>query len=300
MILILFFRVYASRLLRSKVKYDPRRGFFVWKRFAIVHTKNDTLQIEVPWKKSDSPPQERRPNSSIARTVDRETWIPWRPTDPVWLLPPKQRTSQQAIERYEALLRNRASSQRVLKSSEMAKRIAALRSKGRPVYEGFLGKNKGVKPPPVPQPPTPAEQVYFARKEAARWAAGLDLSDSGNTQSDEHVPQRAFSAIDYLALAPLDGPSSAEGQRGFGATNSEQKHTQTSTSGHLTSPDQVSKQDVDSWPIELMMKDDLINERGLRHRMRRWHVRQEQSANVQRALAQEEQANLQALRSLEL
>lgn len=361
--------VLASRVMRSGVRYDKQRGFFTWKRYAVVQTPDGPLQVEVPWKKGEPKPQKRQPFATSARTVDEETWIPWAPMDPVWLLPRKQRTSPQALERYAAQLRQRGVAG--VGSSETAAAAAAAAGASSSSSTGAVApgtvastlaedettsaassavrflrsqnawtrrQKRTVKPPPIPQPPTAAEQIWQARQNAAQWATELEAraeaeveagagaakaigrpsagekSDEGQPGDEavaatEGTPNAAFSALDYLSMAPHEGPLSV-GWQGLpavpaatddaGPAQLAKQLRRAATTGRLVDQARVSKHDIDAWPIELLMKDDLINETGTKHRRRRWHAKQARMQELHRLVADEEQHNVEALRGLEL
>lgn len=339
--------VYATRLTRSVAKYDPRRGHFAWRRYAIVPTSEGTLKIEVPWKALEGRDRLRKENTTLSHVVDKESWLPWSPAAPVWLLPHKARTSPQALERHQATLAQRtlqsaesgADAQGRLTIASAAAAAAAKAQQGQastssailaaasmipgsapaaaslPVYTGFtkqlLSKPKK---PLLPQPPTPSEQVWMAKHAMRTWYANRDDNGQQQDKADAEAnveadtaaaaqdaeAEQVFSALDYLDITPLEGPVSAEWHT-LSASQNEANGTlrRQRVSGRLADT-KVTKRDLDSWPIELLMKDDLINETGTKHRTRRWKERQIEKAEWQRVLDQEEKANLKAFRSMQL
>ena len=169
---------------------------------------------------------------------------------------------------------------------------------GLPMYPGFarqlLSKPKM---PITPQPATPAEQIWMAKHSMKEWH-----EDSQKT-AEEPVDEKrsSFSAWDYLDVSPLEGPSSSSfnhsGSTARDATSGDQTRGH---SGRLSNASQITKREMDNWPIELMMKEDLINEQGVKHRRIRWQRRQRENAELQKAIAQEEKENLQAFREMKL
>jgi len=319
--------VYASRIARTKAFYDKSRGFFRWRRYAIVPTSEGTLKIEIPWKKVDSRDVPRKENNTLSHLVDRETWLPWAPSDPTWLIPRAPRTSPQALERYQKSLEQRTTDL-IAKGADENGKISVARAAqaqleagkasplpsmipgvstatlGLPMYPGFA-KQLLSKPkmPITPQPPTPAEKVWMAKQSMKEWHEDGQLTPNSTSETKaENTKRYTFSAWDYLDVSPLEGPSS----RSFNILESE-KDVSTDSSdrprgdaGRLSNSSQITKREMDNWPIELMMKEDLINEQGTKHRRLRWQRRQRENAEWQKVIAQEEKANLQAFKEMEL
>lgn len=318
--------VFASRMARTKPYYDKSKGFFRWKRYAIVPTSEGTLKIEIPWKTLESRDVPRKENNTLSNLVDRETWLPWAPSDPTWLIPRASRTSPQALERYQKSLAQRTEAL-VAKGADENGKISVARAAqaqleagkqaplpsmipgastatlGLPIYPGFakqlLSKTKM---PITPQPPTPAEKVWMAKHSMKEWHEdGQNMTDS-NTEA-KNTQKYTFSAWDYLDVSPLEGPSSASLNHA-GSANDVAKDNSgdrpRGDAGRLSNASQVTKREMDNWPIELMMKEDLINEQGTKHRRIRWQRRQRENAEMQKAIEQEEKENLQAFRELKL
>ena len=285
---------YASRIVRSKPFWDKRKNMFLWKRFAIVKANTEEAlrsgeavrKIEVPWPKM---PEKRRPfgpNMADYNLVESETFVPWVPEDPVLLPAPRARSTAAGEARAE-VLRAHWEVQRAMRAEQQ--RAATLETPaGARGYAGFEPKER-VRPPPVPQAPTPAERVDAERERLALFAH--------DAHNQEHVEQggQLFAASDYLDVAPLYGPAAGGdwGAPAAGATRAERA----SDGRRLEAP---GKEDLDAMPLELLMTDDLANMRGLKWRMRRWKQAQQQRKAEAAQQAQEESELLKELDVLRL
>ncbi|UZJ51885.1 hypothetical protein CBS101457_001205 [Exobasidium rhododendri] len=278
--------VYASRITRSKVHYNNRLGMYEWKRFAVVQSpKGGVLKIEVPWRKPEAREKERRTNQTLLKTVDSETWIPWHPSDPFRILSQRSWTSPQALKRFHASQRQ---STRDTKVQDEKKQIAAEAAPAdrEGTYAGFA--IRGVKAPALPQAPTPAEQLWQAREDRSHWL------HTPPVLTRQQAGGKAFAAMDYLHISPQEGPSSSLWNALPIVSESGNTKRETRT-GELES---VSKREVDGWPIELLMENDLTNKMGLKHRMRRWSKRQANLTVEQEEAAKQEKLNIAALKNL--
>lgn len=284
--------VFASRLTRSKVRYSPNYGHFVWKRYAVVPSDNGILKIEIPWKLSDeSRPRRLRDNASVLEHVDKENWTPWDPSDPLRLLSGRKRTSPQALKRFALSAKQRE--ENIKENKLKAPDVLPVREGG---YAGFAKKG-GVKPPLIPQPPTPAEQIWQTRQDIKQWIA--------SERVENHIKEggKTFTALDYLEMTPKEGPSDLQWSSvsPSSSTNTESisdsdgaKYHRSVRSGKLIMT--PAKEDLESWPIELLMSNDLENPLGLRHRMRRWHRRQAEKKVAERLAEEADDMAVEVLR----
>lgn len=286
---------YAMRLSNSAPKYNPARGTFVWRRYATIRLPLDkarelgklTEKVQVPWPKST--PFRRVMSSEMTdrRGVEAETWAPWRPEDPVLLAPPKGITSALSEQRAAVLAEER----KQLDARKAAARPKPLRPKdAMGIYPGFDIKIRG-KPPPIAQPPTPAETIRERQELAAQWAQSEPL------QQHRQEGGLAFLYRDYLDLAPRHGPASggdwsdlpASVDKG-GLDAPRDEHT-----GRLTQ--KLGRLDLDRMPIELLMTKDLANYHGLKWRMRRW---QQMQADKKVLAAENEKKSAELLKELKV
>ncbi|EPQ25807.1 uncharacterized protein PFL1_06674 [Pseudozyma flocculosa PF-1] len=287
---------YAVRLSRSQVKYDKRKGMFKWKRFATIRNSEDEIaktgktfeKVEVPWPKLPGRKRTLDSYHSASFEVENETWAPWRPEDPVYLPGPAARTSAQSELHAQALRLQRGgmSEAKLAKSGitlpaalEMLKLRSGDTSGGKVgTYAGF--KTARAKSAPIAQPPTPAEMVQAQRRDVGGWASDADIVRHRRNGG------LAFAATDYLDIAPRHGPahggdwSDLPHSTQHGGLDGERDRA----TGRLVNG--LSRNDVDRMPIELLMKNDLVNESGLKWRMRRWKDKkaheQEQAALLNR------------------
>lgn len=259
--------MYASRIVRSKPYFDKYKGMYCWKRFAIVKaTSAEALQrgeavrrIEVPWPKVA---ERRRPFSvklADGRTVEEETWVPWVPEDPV-LLPMQKPRSTPAGEALAAEARAAWQQRRDAKLAANSDTLAAPSSAK--MYDGFKTR-VSIRPPPIAQAPMVSELIAMERERLAGFV--------NDEATQAHVQQGGaiFAPSDYLDVAPLTGP--ADGGE-WGALNAASAGTDRDATGRLEA--RPGKADVDAMPLELLMRNDLVNERGLKWRMRRWKAAQ--------------------------
>lgn len=290
--------VYASRLTRSGVTYDRKRGTFFWKRYAIVPTVDQgTVRVHVPWKKTEGSQRVRRNNASVNHVVDRETWVPWLPTDPVFVSAMAGkglgsfgrgfRTSPWSEARWS---KAREAWEQMHGSEEARQRQRGL------LLVGSLAR-RSVKAPPVAQAPSPSEQVAMVNERRAEWNTGID----------EEIASASFAESDYLDLAPAEGPLSSSETRALPLVAASSASAETallgerdSKTGRLLRTHTADKRTVDTWPIELLMKDDLTNENGLKARTRRWRQNQLKKKAGEAMDKLVEEQNVQALRELKL
>ncbi|GAC95069.1 hypothetical protein PHSY_002644 [Pseudozyma hubeiensis SY62] len=271
---------FAVRLSRSAAKYDKRKGMYVWKRFATLRASDEKFQetgkpfekVEVPWPTLPGKRRHMDTTMSDRNIVESESWAPWRPEDPV-LLPERKGITSPQSERRAALLTLERMQLDAAKFEQAGPSAAPLNAHG--TYPGFKQEARA-KPPPIAQPPTPAETIRLRTDAASEWASGEAI--------EAHRQEGGLSFLwrDYLDVAPRQGPASGgdwsqlppgASQGGLGARRNPHD-------GRLTR--KVSSSDVDRMPIELLMSRDLTNERGLKWRMRRW--KQKQAEQQQEAI----------------
>ncbi|KAK0556174.1 hypothetical protein OC844_005931 [Tilletia horrida] len=256
--------LYASRITRSNVRYDRTRGMFAWKRYGVVKKEDGAVErIEIPWPKMPGKKKEMTPSSASAAVVNAQSFIPWAPEDPVHF--PEtffnklgRAWSTPAGEELAAKLRE-------LRIHEDALRVAQapnikpsntfpLPADAQGTYAGFdrlYGDPRSKRPMPIAQPPTPAETIVASIESRDRWAADPDV------KAHIEAGGNAFTPSDYLSLAPTEGPAMG-GDWSYSALSRRTTHHGTPT----------TLQDVDTMPIELLMRKELANESGLKWRMR--------------------------------
>ncbi|WFD29417.1 hypothetical protein MSPP1_000426 [Malassezia sp. CBS 17886] len=284
---------YASRIVRSKPYWDKAKGMFVWKRFAIVKATSEEAvragealkKVEVPWPKFPTKRRLFKADLADARLVQEETWVPWVPEDPVLLPAPRQRATPAG----EADAAERRAQWAARREAKLAEANAPLATPlGAQTYEGFRPKIR-ICPPPIAQPPTAAETLA---RERARLA---DFVQSDAVRAHVEQGGQVFAACDYLDVAPLTGPA-AGGD--WGALEGTQTRGDRRADGRLAQ--RPSKQEVDAMPLELLMTNDLANERGLKWRMRRWNAREAARKEGAADAAAESAALLQELDALRM
>lgn len=268
--------VYAKRLERTGVQWSRGGHHYVWDRIAIVRAPDgQTVRLKVPWPKKV--PMEKRlmPSMADSSVVSLETWIPWAPTDPVHLPSRRARTSPHSDARHKLAMEHHAAT-----------------AKDRPAqiqgYAQYIAKR--VKAPPIAQAPTPAEEAWVKRREQEAWAK------SPSVAAYIGAAGRSFAADDYLALAPTDGPYRA-GWEGLPLTTPEgdgERDAQGVRHGA------AGTDDVDAWPIELLMQRELAPDFTLAKRMRTWKVKQEQKKSEKVLLDKELRDNVKAFRKMTL
>lgn len=263
---------FAVRLSRSAAKYNKRKGMYIWKRFATLKASDEKFletgkpfeKVEVPWPSLPAKRRHQDTTMSDRNVVEAESWAPWRPEDPV-LLPERKRTTSPQSERRAALLTLERMQLDAAKVEQAGPSAAPPNAHG--TYAGFK-KESRAKPPPIAQPPTPAELIRLNTNAASEWASGEMI--------EAHRQEGGLSFLwrDYLDVAPQQGPASggdwselppSTPKGGLDARRNPYD-------GRLT--DGLSRNDVDRMPIELLMSRDLTNERGLKWRMRRWKDKQ--------------------------
>ncbi|KDN52655.1 hypothetical protein K437DRAFT_254059 [Tilletiaria anomala UBC 951] len=295
--------IYARKVTRSRVTFDRRKGMFYWRRYAIYQnpSTNAYERIEVPW--PTLPPKRRTKTIEHAdqSIVGNESWIPWRPEDPV-LLPPEFGTR---LGRQRSSVESEAEAE-VLRGAHEKRRNELLREKNEAqkdipddaagTYAGFANSRrqhaKLTRPPPIAQAPTPAETISHSSRILSAWASDKDVK--------RHVSRRggrAFAASDYLDLAPSFGPASGGDWRALDPMPVISDARDKYTGKLLNIP---SQEQVDAFPIELLMRKDLSNEGSLANRMKRWKVKQIEKAQEAKVLAEMEKRNLKVLRELKL
>lgn len=283
---------FAVRLSRSAAKYDKRKGMYIWKRFATIKASDEKLletgkpfeKVEIPW--PTLPGKRRRMDVTMSdrNVVEAESWAPWRPEDPVLLPEPKGITSPQSERRAQLL---------ALERMELDAQKAAQAGPSAPAHAlgTYAGFQQGrAKPPPIAQPPTPAETIRQRAEAASEWATGDAI------EAHRQEGGLAFLWRDYLDVAPKQGPASGGDWSELPATTPKGglDARRSPRDGRLT--DGVSRNDVDRMPIELLMTKDLANERGLKWRMKRW--KQNQAEKQQEAIEQH-QARKELLKELD-
>ncbi|PWY98664.1 hypothetical protein BCV70DRAFT_201465 [Testicularia cyperi] len=285
---------FAVRLSRSAARYNRRKGIWTWKRYATVRVSDDKLlesgkpyeKVEVPWPSVPAKRRHRGPDMADVHAVDSETWAPWRPEDPVLLPPARGTTSVQSELRADLALAERME---LDAAKARAAGPSATPANALGTYAGF--KPGRVKPPPIAQPPTPAETLREQKESSADWASGPAI------QAHHQEGGLSFMYSDYLDVAPRYGPahsltlpSSTPSNRASTTDNIRNQHT-----GKLLHP--PSPNDLDRMPIELLMHNDLANPRGLKWRMRRWKQNKLQQAADQHLV---NKADAELLKELEV
>lgn len=170
-------------------------------------------------------------------------------------------------------------------------------------HEGI--KQKTVKPPPIPQAPSEDEKVWMRNLELKSWYGGLK------------GVEKSFIGEDYLGLAPNDGPWSDISKTGHHSQNQEVSSTQIpqklftsifknhgleSFSSLKRNPksmkllNQPTSLEIDEMPIELMMKNDLTNQKGLKWRMKNWNEKMERKSRALERKKTEDGEKLKELR----
>jgi large subunit ribosomal protein L24 len=281
---------YALRIIKKNLHFHKASKMWRWQRYAVIRNRDGINEkIEVPWPKTRKTAPPPKPDASGRRDVEEETWLPWAPSDPIHLLPKPPRNSAHSVsdvvERLAAL-----EVARVAKEQESADLYKGT-SQGR--YPGFQTK-KLFTPPPVPQEPSAAEVLALAKKSMSLWASS----------QQDHASQggRSFAASDYLSLAPQVGPVAGGSWQlpiadALVGTESFERDPHTGT---LLSVQQqqglTSKVHLDSMPVELLMKEELSNERGRKWRQQRWQARLVRKAKLAKNMGRREQRNKMALR----
>lgn len=285
---------YAVRLSRSAARYDKRKGMYVWKRFATIKASDEKLRetdkpfekVEVPWPTLPGKRRHLDGTMSDRHVVEAESWAPWRPEDPVLLPERKGITSPQSERR--AQLETLERMQLEAEKAAQAGPSAPLNAHG--TYAGFKQSQGRAKPPPIAQPPTPAETIRSRTEAASEWASGDAI--------EAHRQEGGLSFLwrDYLDVAPRQGPASGGdwGELPASTPKGGLDARRSPHDGRLT--DGVSRNDVDRMPIELLMTRDLTNERGLKWRMRRW---KEKKAEEQQEAVRKEHARTELLKELD-
>ncbi|CEH12710.1 RP-L24, MRPL24, rplX [Ceraceosorus bombacis] len=263
----------ATRVQGTGAKWNKQLHQYTWKRFAIVKAKDGTnVKLEVPW-----PPNKTAPRIILQDlttpndAVKSESWIPWYPTNPIHISRHTWRTSPQS----EAMLR-----------AQKAIREAQPRILRKPGYAPYLPVRQG--PPPVAQAPTPAEAVTLRKAAQRKWAMEHpDMSEG-----------RSFASSDYHNVAPLDGPVANGPQwrwippkTPFQAGDRNEDGIRLGIAG---------KDEIDAWPIELLMERELSPPRSLAKRMKQFQI---SKLTKQAELKKQQEImdkNLEALRNIEL
>lgn len=250
---------------------------YVWDRIAIVRAPNgETVKLRIPWPKREATEKRSMPSMADSSVVSLETWIPWALTDPIHTPARRARTSPHSEARQQAALAHHAAT-----------------AKSRPAqvqgYAQYIAKR--LKPPPIAQAPTPAEEAWVKRREQEAWAKSPAVS--------EHLSQglRSFAPRDYLSLAPADGPIRP------GAWDAPP----------LTTPQGAGERDaqgirhgvagsdeLDAWPIELLMQRELAPEFTLAKRMRAWKGKQAERKYAIKALDRQMGESVKAFKKLSL
>ncbi|CAD6899679.1 unnamed protein product [Tilletia controversa] len=263
--------LFASRVVRSSVRYDRTRAMFSWKRYGIVKKEDGAVErVEIPWPKLPSRKKELNETSAPAAVVNAQSFIPWAPEDPVhypetFFNKLGRAYSTPAGEALAAKLRQlrlqddnaRIANAPNIKPSNTFPLPADAQGKY-PGFEKLYGDPRSKQPRPIAQPPTPAETVVAATESRDTWASDPDVK--------AHILAggNAFTPSDYLDLAPPEGPAMG-GDWTYGTLSARPTHHGTPT----------TLQDVDTMPIELLMRKELANEGGLKWRMRARRAREE-------------------------
>ena len=281
---------------------------YLWRRYATYRNPATSSyeRVEVPWPSVSSKRRIKTTELASKDVVESESWIPWRPEDPVFL-PPEFETRlgrQRSTPEGEA----KAEAQQILREAALsafraeANATKSAQPAGAGTYAGFENskrlKAKLNRPPPIAQPPTPSETLTLSQKTLASWSQDPDVLT--------HVKEnggRAFSAADYLDLAPSFGPASGGDWQALepvpppGSTM-EQGEQRDAVTGKLKN--KPSQDQVDAFPLELLMKTDLIKEGSRARRTKWWQEKQREKAEDAKDMEKLEKKNLEALRQLKL
>lgn len=282
--------IYARRVVRTRAIFNKHKKQFVWRRFAIYRNPatNAFERVEIPWPEEPERRKVRTAELVDKRVVGEESWIPWRPEDPV-LLPPEFETRlgrQRSTPAGEA----KAEMQRALRE---AQRVG---KESNPDAYGLTRRERATirRPPPIAQPPTPSETIGLSHSTLQQWANDPDVK--------RHVEQqggRAFAAHDYLNMAPSFGPAASAAELAAVAeAESMDPEERDPLSGKLKM--QPTQEQLDSFPIELLMAKDLTNPTSLANRMKKWQVNRAREGQVRKEEKELEEKNLKALRKLKL
>lgn len=210
--------------------------------------------------------------------------MPWVPEDSV-LLPARKPRSTPAGEA-EAAAKYAEWEAHVAQKRAQAESATLATPPGARAYAGFEVRET-VRPPPIAQAPKPSEMVHLERQRLAEFV------QASETQAHLEQGGAIFAASDYLDVAPLVGPA-AGGE--WGALEEASAGTQRDESGRLVA--RPGQSDVHAMPIELLMGQDLANERGLKWRMRRWKAARAQESMAQAEKEQEDKELLKELKAL--
>lgn len=269
---------YAVRLVRKSLYYSRPKHRFVWKRLAIFRDETGVSQkIEVPWPKGR--PDGYLPEYDAAKqeTVQEETWLPWNKLDVLYAGADPLEDSPASVlrARMERLALNE-------------KKLGEPSTQPKGGYAGFQPRG-AVKAPFIPQPPSAAEVVSHTRAALAKWAGSPEFKEYLQEKQD----CRSFAPEDYLAIAPFKGPAAGGSWTlplEAAASTTQRSYERDEVTGQLVAIKQfgTSKTHLDSMPIEMLMKGDLMNPhsraRKTKERTRRIAARKE----VNKALAKED------------
>jgi hypothetical protein len=207
--------------------------------------------------------------------VSSESWLPWSPRDPIHLTPSRTRTSPHSELRADALV-----------ASLPPRQPTPPRRDG---YAPFLAMKQPL--PPTAQAPTPAEHLWMANEARASWVAAPEVA--------QHITNggRTFATDDYLALCPADGPVSAA-WRALPERTPAAAGARDENGRRLGA--RAGADEVDAWPLELLMQRELAPEKTRAKRGRMWQVTQTLKRAEREMEQREEKEAVRALKQMTL
>ncbi|CAO1613205.1 unnamed protein product [Sympodiomycopsis kandeliae] len=318
--------IWASRIIRKNLRYSKRAGAFLWDRIAVYKdAEGQTQKLKIDWpakvSASTSPPTD----VTLNHQVKEESWLPWDPADPVLLPNERPRDSpwsvKQLLEAAKETERQAGSSANIdlalaqkealaeaeaaLKAGDHAQVTKALNkaarhqqssaadigssSRTKTTYAGFQSRSRPT-PPKVAQLPSASELLSMSKDTLLSWSRHPSIQD--------HISSggQTFTSEDYLQISPLTGPASGGSwDSPITSQSSNQIQLRDPYTGQLP-PYETNRKQLDSMPIELLMKDDLTNEKGLKWRMRRYKEKKEAEKLERIRVEQVNKDNLEAFR----
>lgn len=219
--------------------------------------------------------------------VSLSTFLPWDPSDPINLSSSKSRVSPQSTLRaLISLTQSQSDKLNSLQNNVNSGNKYAF-------HEGM--KTKTIKPPPIAQGPNPDEKIWMRGKELENWSNDKEIKRNFKENGG-----KSFVGEDYLELSPSEGPwstissnSSPKDSNGNGKGSSGSERERNREGKLIKSLDSL---ELDSLPIELLMKNDLSNERGLKWRMKSYNEKLERKKKSQERRKIQDEASLKLLR----
>lgn len=221
--------------------------------------------------------------------VSLSTFLPWDPSDPINLSSSKSRVSPQSTLRaLISLTQSQSDKLTSLQNNVSGNKYA--------FHEGM--KMKTIKPPPIAQGPNPDEKVWMRGKELENWSDDKEIKRNFKENGG-----KSFVGEDYLELSPSEGPwstisstsslkdSNDDRSNGKGSSGSDRERNR---EGKLIKS--LDSLELDSLPIELLMKNDLSNERGLKWRMKSYNEKLERKKKSQEKREAQDEISLKLLR----